>query len=386
MASKFTSVNHYVPQWYQHLFIPDDRSERRYQYLDLKPDRIPNPTGGGFHFRNERRPLGPLNCFHQEHLYTMFFGANATDAIEKSFFGKIDNDGARAVEFFHSYEFNGQSQRSVHDLVDFMGAQKLRTPKGLDFLKSVVKGENHQQALVAMQRLFQIHITMWMECVWEVLYYDDSPTKFIVTDHPVATYNKGLFPKSVSCTYPNDPLIELLGTHTIFPLGLNRCLVLTNLGYVRDPWANPLKPRVNARAYQNTMFDLRKVQRGRQISEHDVRAINYILKTGARRFIAASEREWLYPEKHFAKTMWNKLGDNFFLMPDARKVSFTTDIVMGFRGGTSMALDEYGRTGGQRVGDMDAHRRHEFKTLEKHKRRWEQKFGELSREELREFF
>lgn len=74
--------------------------------------------------------------------------------------------------------------------------------------------------------------------------------------------------------------------------------------------------------------------------------------TVARQYIAAAEKEWLYPEKPFTKTMWNKLGDRFFLMPDPRKTSFTTDIVMGFSDGRSLGVDEYGRTGGQRVGRM----------------------------------
>jgi len=386
LAAEFTSVNHYVPKWYQQQFIPAEWTDRRYHYLDLKPDKVPNPSGGGFHFRDERRQLGPINCFHQEHLYTMFFGINATDVIEKAFFGKIDNDGSQSLPFFHEYEFNEHSEKSVHDLVDFMGAQKLRTPKGLDFLKTVVRdASDHHRALLAMQRLFQVHTTMWMECVWEVMYCDNSPTKFIVTDHPVRAYNKGCFPKSPLCLYPHAPPIDLLGTHTIFPLGLNRCLVLTNLGYVRDPDTNPMKQRVNPRAYQTTMFDLRKIQTGRQMTEREVQATNYILKTGARRYVAAAEKEWLYPEKHFTKTMWNKVGDRFFLMPDPRKASFTTDIVMGFTGGGAIGFDEYGRTGGQRVGRMDKLREHEFATHQRHMRRWDERFGEMSRDELRKF-
>jgi hypothetical protein len=133
------------------------------------------------------------------------------------------------------------------------------------------------------------------------------------------------------------------------------------------------------------MFDLRKIQTGRQMTEREVQATNYILKTGARRYVAAAEKEWLYPEKHFTKTMWNKVGDRFFLMPDPRKASFTTDIVMGFTGGGAIGFDEYGRTGGQRVGRMDKLREHEFATHQRHMRRWDERFGEMSRDELRKF-
>jgi hypothetical protein len=311
MPGDFTSINHYVPQWYQHRFIPVGGKERKYHYLDLAPERVANATSRGFHFRNERRFLGPISCFEQEHLYTVFFGSNATDVIEKKFFGKIDAVGAAALELFLDYEWTSLEHHTVHDFIDFIGAQKLRTPKGLDYLRLVASGATHQQALMYMQQLQQVYVTMWMESVWEVLSCDNSATKFIVSDHPVTTYNKGLFPLSKDCAYPKDAPIDCLGTHTIFPLSLNRCLVITNLGYVRDPDVNPLRRRENARAYESTVFDMRGVQTGRQLSEADVQSINFILKKRARRFIAAANKEWLYPEKKLPRTMWNKLGDRF---------------------------------------------------------------------------
>src|SRR6185437_11194397 len=102
------------------------------------------------------------------------------------------------------------------------------------------KDERHQLALLLLSDFHRLYCTIWTECVWEILCCDNSPTKFIVTDHPVTTYNKGVFPASTLATYPADARIELLGSHTLFPLGLNRCLVLTNLGYVRDPWVSPM--------------------------------------------------------------------------------------------------------------------------------------------------
>ncbi len=179
-----------------------------------------------------------------------------------------------------------------------------------------------------------------------------------------------------------DAGIDLLGTHTIFPLSLNRCLVLTNLGYVRNPGVNPVRPRENPRAYEQTMFDMRTVQTGRQLVERDVQAINYIIKTRARRFIAAGEKDWLYPEKYIGRTMWNKLGDKFFLMPDPRKVQFTTEIVMGFKGGGGLGFDEYGRQPNRKDAEVVGLREKEWKTFHKHQQLWESKFGVLSREQL----
>ena len=386
MPTDFTTINHYVPQWYQQRFIPAALKERKYHYLDMAPERVADGSPKGFHLRNERRHLGPINCFEQEHLYTLFFGGNATDVIEKKFFGKIDDAGSAALELFLDYEWTNVEHHTIHDFIDFIGAQKLRTPKGLDHLKLVAKGADHRQALVYMQQLRQVYVTMWMECVWEVLCCDNSPTKFIVSDHPVATYNKGLFPLSESCTYPKDAGIELLGTHTIFPLSLNRCLVLTNLGYVRNPAVNPIKPRENPRAYQQTMFDMRTIQTGRQIAERDVQAINFIIKKRARRFIAAGEKEWLYPEKQFHKTLWNKLGDQFFLMPDPRKMQFSTEFVMGFEGGGGFGVDEYGRPPNRKDVDVKALRDREWNTFHKHQKLWESKFGALTGEQLRKLW
>ena len=137
--------------------------------------------------------------------------------------------------------------------------------------------------------------------------------------------------------------------------------------------------------YAPTMFDVRKVQTGRQISEQDVRAINFILKSRARRYVAAAEKDWLYPEKHLPSTMWNKLGDRYFLMPDPRKMSFTVDTIVGYKDGSAWGVDEYGRNPAREKRDAEVKklRNHEFKTFDKHKDRWDAKFGELTREERR---
>jgi hypothetical protein len=174
-----------------------------------------------------------------------------------------------------------------------------------------------------------------------------------------------------------DAPIGLLGTHTIFPLNMNRCLVITNLGYVRNPGVNPLRGRENPRTFANTMWDIRKVQTGREISERDVQAINFILKSRAKRYIAAGEEDWLYPERHLRSTMWNKLGSKFFLMPDPRKVSFTTGIFIGGGRGGAWGQDEYGRAPRDDDPAVRRLRNAEFDAHQKHKELWDQKFGEL---------
>jgi hypothetical protein len=379
----FTENNHYVPQWYQKRFIPAGAKEQKLYYLDLSPDKVIHPDGK-FHYRNEMRFLGTVNCFVQEHLYTQFFGNYATDVIEKRFFGRIDNLGATAVDFFSNYSVRDVAHEAFQNFGYFLNAQKLRTPKGLDFLR-LLSSSSHQNALRLMEQIYLIHGTIWSEGVWQILECDQSDTKFIISDHPVTTYNKKLFPALKESQYPFDAPIEQVGTHTIFPLNLNRCLVITNLEYVRFPGINPLKVRENARYFDNTLFDLTRIQTGRQISQREVRAINYIIKRRARRFIAAATKEWLYPEKFLKSQVWNKLGDKFFLMPDPRKVTFTTEITAGWGNGSVWRTDEYGRRG---IDDdkIATKRAFESKTFFQSWKDWDNEFGPLSRDELKRFF
>ena len=338
----FTEINHYVPQWYQKRFVPVGMKEHKLFYLDLMPEKITHPDGKS-HYRAALRKLGSVSCFMEKTLYTRYFGNRASDVIEKRFFGELDKRGASGVKFYSNYSVRDGAGDAFQDLGYFLNAQKLRTPKGLDFLKTVANNDSHEIALSLMERLYQIHGTIWSEGVWEILECDTSDTKFIISDHPVTTYNKKIFPADKMSQYPFDAPIERVGTHTIFPLNLNRCLVITNLEYVRFPRINPLKVRENPRYFEYTLFKLDEVQTGRQISERDVRAINYIIKKRARRYIAAAKKEWLYPEKILKTVIWNKLGDRFFLMPDPRKVPFTTEMSMGWGDGTTWRSDEYGR-------------------------------------------
>jgi hypothetical protein len=380
-----TEINHYVPQWYQRRFLPNGLKEQKFYYLDLSPERVKQADGRS-HIRKECRQLGPVNCFAQQHLYTLFFGEMASDVIEKRFFGMIDRLGVEAVEFFSNYIMDSKAETALHNLLPYLDAQKLRTPKGLDYIKQMSQDGSHQGALYLMGQLWQIHVTMWMEGVWEVLHCDESATKFILTDHPVTTYNKMLPPLAKKCLYPLDAPIECVGSHTIFPLTLNRCLVITNLGYVRNPWINPLQMRENPRYFGSTVFDLRQVQTGRQISEDYVRSINYILKKRARRYLAAAQKEWLYPEQFLKKRIWHKLGDQFFLMPDPRKVSFSTKILFGYKDKSAWGVDEYGRSPSDDDPRVKAQRDIEWKTFQKTKKLWDEKFGPLSREELIRYF
>lgn len=376
----FTTRNHYVPQWYQRRFIDPDARDRELFYLDLSPKDI-KAGNGKVYPRKAVRRLGPKHCFAQDDLYTLILGDDLSDVIERRFFGEIDRMGAESVDFFSKYSLFGRAHEAVSNLVPFLNAQKLRTPKGIDYLK-FLGGTSHQMALHLMGRLFQMHITIWTEGVWEILDASQSKTKLIISDHPVVTYNRGLFPRNPHCLYPKDPPIELLGTQTLFALGPEHCLVITNLGYVRDPETNPMESRENPRYFAPTMFDLRKVQTGRKLHEDEVLAINYIIKRRARRYIAAGHEDWLFPERHLRVTMWDKLGGAFFLRPDPRKVPFSTAMFVGFKDGRSWGVDEYGRTPKDNDPGQNAVRDRERASLQKSKQLWDRRFGKLSPGEL----
>lgn len=126
-----THRNHYVPQWYQRRFLAGGRTH--FHYLDLAPETLVSPGGK----RYERRRLlrwGPKKCLKQDDLYTVKLGRLSTDAVERHFFGPIDAQGETAVAFFVDYELRNGVHDAYQALITYMGAQRFRTPRGLDWL------------------------------------------------------------------------------------------------------------------------------------------------------------------------------------------------------------------------------------------------------------
>jgi hypothetical protein len=121
------------------------------------------------------------------------------------------------------------------------------------------------------------------------------------------------------------------------------------------------------------MKHLGNIQFGRELEEDEVLRINYILKRRAVRYIAAAEKDWLYPERHVSTTEWTKLDDDWFLFPHLWKVPFQREIVVGYRDGSSEAWDEYGRRPWQRGFKDEQQRDREWQTCELAKRVWARK-------------
>lgn len=333
--------NHYVPQWYQKKFML--LNEHELYYLDLKPE-IVKDSKGIFHTKNDLYRQGARKCFTEEDLYTTKLPGIGAKDIEKVFFGKIDTRGRPAVEYFENFAYPLKDWgTSFEDITMYMSTQKLRTPKGFAWLSNQIKVKDKDEILRAMLKFRQLFCAIWTECVWLIADATKSDTKFIISDHPVTVYNRECGPRSQWCRDSNDPHIWLQGTHTLFPLSMEKILILTNLSWVRDPYQSAIKYRPNPNPFRDAIFKFTDIQTYRSLSEQEIREINFIIKSRASRYVAAAKKEWLYPEKFVTKSNWNTYGHGYLLMPDPRSLHGGGTIVWGNNDGTGGAIDEYGR-------------------------------------------
>ncbi len=248
---------------------------------------------------NDVHIWSPRNCFWKKDLYTTAFFGIPNDEIERYLFGKIDTFGSPALHALIDHDIARLHQLFIK-FFEYMDAQKLRTPKGLDWIRSRYPALTHLELLIEMQRLRQMHCTMWIEAVREIVSAEDATVKFILSDHPVTVYNYACSPTSEQCKYPNDPSIALKASQTLFPLDLDHCLILTNLEYADDPiGVDPLSNRTHARFGGQTLAKIDTMIRTRRLADAEVTAINFVMKTRSRAHIAAARKEWLYPEVNF---------------------------------------------------------------------------------------
>ena len=120
--------NHYVPEWYQAGFAIDRAPN---WLLDLQPRSRPDGTP----IVSVPRPRAPASGFWEKDLYVTRFGDELNDQVETVLFQGIDDFGANAVRAFILGD-PAQMQAHYQRLFDYLGAQKLRTPKGLDWIRS----------------------------------------------------------------------------------------------------------------------------------------------------------------------------------------------------------------------------------------------------------
>lgn len=332
-----TRDNHYVPQWYQRLFL--EPGETALSYLDLAPESRRLEDGreivGKALFRSP-----PKRCFFQTDLYSTFFGTLVNDEIERKLFGAIDDRGSKAIK-----AFLGADESAWYDhfrnLFEFIDVQRLRTPRGLDWLRAQYPTLSQNELMMEMQGLRNLHCTIWTEGVREIVSAEEAGTKFIISDAPVTIYNHTLPPKAELCAYPGDPGIALKASQTLFPLSRDFCLILTNLEYAQAPDGPALEKRTFARNYRNSIVSTVAFVRTRKLNDHQVAQINLVLKSRARRYIAAGRDEWLHPEGSVAEP-WAELRET--LLPRDQLYEFGGEIYAQFEDGHVHYQDAFGRT------------------------------------------
>jgi hypothetical protein len=224
--------------------------------------------------------------------------------------------------------------------------QKIRTPKGLDWLKAQYPTLTQNDLMFEMQGIRMMHCAIWVQAVREIVSAENSDVKFVVSDHPVTIYNHAAPPEAELCAYPHDPTIALKASQTIFPLTRDFCLVLTNLEYAQDPSTEALVKRTFARNFRSSMARTDAFICKRKLSSHAVARINYIIKRRARRFIAAGRNEWLHPERAVSEP-WGQLRETL-LPPKNELWHFGGEIFVRYEDGIVGYQDEFGRTEKQR--------------------------------------
>lgn len=280
-----------------------------------------------------------------------------------------------AVEHFANFKFGKGSHEALEALVPFVSVQKLRTPKGLGWLRHEAGGLPKNRTLIFLQRICKIFCAIWTECVWQIADASRSPTKFIISVHPVVVYNRECFPASKHCKGYNNPDIRCAATHSYFPFSPDKVLILTNLSWVRDPYQNPLKLRPNPEHFRNAIFKFTDIQFDRFLTEEEVLEINYITKRRALRYIAAKEEQWHYPERYLRSTHWRKLGDGYLFMPDPRHIHGGGAVTIGFEDGRHDWFSAYGHKPWQDGYKDKARDEREWVAMEKFKAVWAATYG-----------
>ena len=339
MNVSITRDNHYVPEWYQRGFLADGAS--KLHYLDLTPDSKTLPGGRVVTFHSHRYKA-VSQCFFQTDLYTTFFGRYINDDIERLLFGAIDDTGSRAVRAFSE---GGEPNYQKHfiNFFSYIDTQKLRTPKGLDWIRANYPRLGQIDLMREMQALRNMNCTIWAEGVREIVSAENADVKFIISDHPVTTYNYALPPNSQNCRYPKEPAITMKATQTIFPLSKNYCLILTNYEYANSPQnAKPLENRTNANLFRSSIVNTVAMVRSRELNNYEVANINLVIKLRARRYIGASEKELLHPENAI-KPNWGN-AQKILLPPKGDLIGFGGEMYIGYEDGSSSFQDAFGRT------------------------------------------
>lgn len=328
--------NHYVPVWHQTGFRLNETDN---WLLDISAPRL-RPDGTPIVLRPCRRPA--KSSFWENELYVTRFGEVINDEVETVLFQEIDNYGADAVR-----AFVGGDEQAMHyqlkSLLSYLGAQKLRTPKGLAWIQAHYPALSKVELLTELQHLRHMFGTLWAESVREIVSAESSEVKFLITDHPVTMFNAVLPEDAPQFADPMDPPLTWNGTQTLFALDANNLLILTHVAFAKDPdRVEASAKRINARYFGDALMRTDALIRTRHLTTDQVIAVNRWLKYRARRYIAAAESDWLYPEAH-GRSEPGALAQ--LLRPPSDGLwHYGGEIYIGYEDGSHGYRDQYGRT------------------------------------------
>lgn len=334
-----TRDNHYVPQWYLKGFF--EPGQKSLAYIDMTPDQKVLADGRVITPKSAWDKTPTSRAFFQTDLYSTFFGTSVNDEIERRLFGDIDTNGSQAVRAFIGADI-GEWHKHFQTFFEFLDIQKIRTPKGLDWLKAQYPALTQNELMFEMQGIRMLHCTIWVGGVREVVSAENSDVKFITSDHPVTIYNHAVRPTDGACEYPLDPGIALRGSQTLYPMDRDHCLILTNLEYAKDPSTAPLQKRTFARNYRQSLTKIDSFIRERKLTAQEVSEINFIIKKRARRYIGGGRIEWLHPERTVTQS-WKELRKTL-MPPELRLFEFGGEIIVKYESGDVRYQDEFGRT------------------------------------------
>ncbi len=163
LSKSKTRDNHYVPKWYQTGFAV----ERENKLCHLKRKIILLQDGNTKTVATKKWQT-PTQRFYKKDLYTTFFGTDINDEIEQKLFGYIDDNGSAAVRAFLTDD-QAEWHKHFQELFTYLDAQKLRTPKGLDWIQNKYPALSQNKLMQEMQSIRTLHCTLWAEGVRELV-------------------------------------------------------------------------------------------------------------------------------------------------------------------------------------------------------------------------
>lgn len=341
---EITHNNHYVPIWYQERFLRSGQTS--YHRLDKASGFLSIPEYG-VKLNKKIHNYGPKKFFFEEDLYTTrsIFSGVQNDEIERYLFGKIDEMGRAAIEALMSEDWMSEIYGKYGDIFEYMDAQILRTPRGIEWIKKFSGVDTQMELMLYLQAVRKAHCTTWIETAKEIVSAEKSQVKFIVSDNPITLYNPKYHPNKGWHQYEYSDSIPIFhkGTRTLFPIDMNHCLILYNPEYTQNPSVIvSTENRTNARLFDSVIGKIDDIERRRFLTDEEVLRINYLLKNNAEKYIAAAEEEWLFPERYINPS-W--LSYNKFLLPKYPK--YPGEIFMFDKDGKlSYTQDGFGRKPG----------------------------------------